>query len=582
MARAFDENGREVVLRPWQERGVAQLREAIEKGLPVSIISEPPGSGKTLTVLMAIADYLDKHKKALVLVPYASISTMWTKYRIINDEGREIKIALFHAKRFHRCWLEVTQTADSPIIPCNDVKKSFSDKLKSCIYYAPPTWDSSNPKLRKVGEYQTIWGKKQVNVHALGGACDYYKQYQEIVDADVIVMTHTKFFYEYMYRRVPKPYFLVIDEAEMFPQELIAKFYLSEEDIDKLAKALQGVSPNVVAELIAIKHLLKKGMRQININQLLELYEKAYGRRPGPFNYSTAYVSNGKILLLHDYYFNVQTEVMSVSKMMIGIVGTPLEDSEIAEILRVRNFYKISNNQKLLGRLIVYSNGQMPVKGIWFKRPDMYKGEVEMVCGELRKFFEWSEKLKLPVFIPVITYRHVILCRDVVKEAVARRLSCDEDAGRCKKTGRFIEDEIVDKTGKHIEEFIEGKRDILITAKANRGIHFPQKTLAQIIVKRPWPDLEDPFVKWLQDERGKYNLSTRYRKMVELHGRATLFHMLGRSIKSEDDTVVVFTPDRNVIDTIEQIKGIIQIDVTYAKSVDEIASYLFEHQKIHF
>jgi len=580
VARAFDERGREVALRPWQERGIEQLREAIENGRPVVVLNEPPGSGKTLTVLLSIADYVDKNNKALVLVPYASIGSMWTKYRIVNSEGRELKIMVLAAKRFHRCWLEVTQTADSPILPCNNTKSNFSEKLKKCIYYAPVTWDESNPKLKKVAEYNSIWGKRYVNVHVMGGACDYYKQFQEMAEADVVVMTYSKFFYEYMFKRVPKPKFVVADEAEMLPYALIAKLYITEEDIDKMAKMMQGVSPKVVAELVAIKSMIKRGYK-VNINQILELYEKAFGSKPGPFNYSNVVVSNGKIMLVHDYYLQVLSEIFSTSRALIAVTGTPLQDQEIADVLYTSSFVKISNNNKLLGRLIVYTNSQVVVKGVWFKRIDLYKGEVDQVCRELEKYFEWSTKLSLPVFMPVITYRHVRACWEQVKRAVAQRLDCDE-TGRCRKTGRFIEDEILDKTGKHIEEFIEGKRDILITARANRGVHFPHKLLAQIIVKRPWPDLEDPFTKWLQDEKGKQKLSAHYRRMLELHAKSTLFHMLGRSIKSEDDTVVIFTPDKNVLETIEAIKEVVQMDVIYAKNLDEIATHVMEVAKNSF
>jgi hypothetical protein len=195
----------------------------------------------------------------------------------------------------------------------------------------------------------------------------------------------------------------------------------------------------------------------------------------------------------------------------------------------------VSNRRRALGRYYVYLDGQIPVKGVWFKQPKAFRQEVESVCRRTRELIELARSLRLPVFVPVVSY------------SVVRECGLDKTYG-------------VDEDGSHIEQFANGERDVLISARASRGVHFPYRRIAVVIPKYPFPDVSDPLVSYL--------LTTRYRDYITLGAKAMLYQILGRNVTSDESEVLVLTPDSRVVEEILSLRRSLEIDIVEVRGRD--------------
>jgi len=553
------EGDAEVGLRPWQRKSAEELADAIARGEPVALV-EPPGSGKTLAVLVAIAQVLKRGERALVLVPYVSMLGVWTKYTVVREDGTRLKVVPLVSRAHAMCWYTPEVRADAPGIPCLDRNLSAGEKAKKCPYYAPPSRFKSASFIQ-AAEYETAdGGRVYANANPRSGrACEYYWQFKEVADADVVVMTYKKLVYEWYAGRVPRARVVVLDELEEFPMQTTLRLDVTEHDLNELAKRVRTSSLKMVAEIVDVKLSLKHGLCKLAYNELADLWRAAHGADPLPVPATVRLCVPGRAVFVREAGAEILTRLVgNCGATIVGVTGTPLGDHDVAVLAGMRNrrVRIVSNNRRVLGRFIVHVDGQVPVRGIWFKRPDLYEEHVRQACKKFWEYMNWARSAGLPVFAPVISYRHLEACG--------------------------VDKTMIDRRGTHIEEFIEGKRDVLVTARANRGVHFPHRRLAVVIFKRPYPDVADPFVAWLRGDikgellGGSQRVGPRWgeRRLVEIWSRATLYHMLGRSTKSDEDTVVVLTPDKLVVETIEEMSRMVEMNVTYVKSLEEVERML--------
>jgi hypothetical protein len=558
--RAY-EGGREVELRPWQRKSAEELAEAIGSRKH-AVLVEPPGSGKTLAVLAALAAALGRGERAIVAVPYVSMLGVWARYRVVREDGTELRVVPLVSRAHAMCWYTPEVRADNPAIPCLDRKLSQGEKARKCPFYAPPSpfrHGGSGPFIT-VAEYDTASGGKlyvNVNRHS-GKACEFYWQFREVAEADVVVMTYKKLVYEWCAGRLPLASVVVLDELEVFPLQTMLRLDVTESTLNELARGVRTTSLKMVAEIVDVKLAMRHGICKLGYGELADFWRAVHGGDPLPDRPTVRLCAPGRVVFVREMGADILARLAGGRAVVVGVTGTPLDDRDAARLLLMRSQPPriVSNNRRVLGRYIVHVDGQIPVRGIWFKRPELYDDQVRQVCRKFREYIEWARRVGLPVFVPLIAYRHLDACG--------------------------IDRSAVDRRGAHIEEFIEGKRDVLITARANRGVHFPHSRLATVILKRPYPDVEDLVIAWLRgDVAGELADKGRHarprwggREFIEVHARATLFHMLGRSTKSDSDVVVVLTPDARVIEEIEAMSQLVEMSVTYVKSLEEIERML--------
>ncbi len=101
-----------------------------------------------------------------------------------------------------------------------------------------------------------------------------------------------------------------------------------------------------------------------------------------------------------------------------------------------------------------------------------------------------------------------------------------------------------DKHGREIEEFKEGKIDILFTTRASRGVDFPGEQCNSIVfTKYPNPNPEEPFWKILRQTN-----PNQYWEFYRDKSKRELLQKVYRGVRFKEDHVYLLSPDVRVLD----------------------------------
>jgi len=104
-----------------------------------------------------------------------------------------------------------------------------------------------------------------------------------------------------------------------------------------------------------------------------------------------------------------------------------------------------------------------------------------------------------------------------------------------------------DKDGKLIQEFKDGKTNVLFTTRSSRGIDFPGEQCNSIIyTKYPYPNINDAFWKILKATRPNH-----YWDFYKDKARRELLQKVYRGLRFKGDHVFVLSPDKRVTEFFE-------------------------------
>jgi Rad3-related DNA helicase len=104
--------------------------------------------------------------------------------------------------------------------------------------------------------------------------------------------------------------------------------------------------------------------------------------------------------------------------------------------------------------------------------------------------------------------------------------------------------QVGDGSGRLIQEFKEGKKNVLFSTRASRGIDFPGKECNSIVfTKYPNPNVQDAFWKILS----KTNPS-QYWNFYKDKAKRELLQKVYRGLRFNEDHVDVLSPDSRVLD----------------------------------
>ena len=521
-------------------RNQEQISEVVERTAREGgriLINEPPGSGKTLGVIYGLAK---AGVKALALVPNRPIISVWERYEVYTDDGEAYRFVGFRSKREFHCPAFEGLPAWSLHVTCN-LEEPISSKMEKCRYYAPPIpgWMSGLKALR-YGEYRSITGDRWT-VLTREAVCPYYDQFKEYADGANLVMTYDKFFLEALSGRLPWFDVIVMDEVDIAWQHMFKKLELRTEFLREIMRMLkekgQEGSEAIIDALADAVIALEQGVVPSNLSEIATALRMAARRLDidlGSLNYFNARnvkvigKSKGKAVFLLD-----NSRLSDFARSLIYVTGTPMEEDEVKEIFRSERY---SFNRRQLGKIVLLNGGDMSVRGIWFKQPKLYKGEVQSFC---RRMDEWTKKLSaaMPTLVPIFSYRHFTSC---------------EDAGEPVELFR----EYLDKDGSMLERFAKGEVPIVFSSRAIRGVHFDFGRMAIALTKYPFPDIEDDLIRWMLSIR-------RLGRMVNIAARSALYQAIGRGFGGrEDDAVYLYSPDKRVYDELGNMAKLFEMDIT--------------------
>jgi Rad3-related DNA helicase len=105
-----------------------------------------------------------------------------------------------------------------------------------------------------------------------------------------------------------------------------------------------------------------------------------------------------------------------------------------------------------------------------------------------------------------------------------------------------------DKQGKLVDEFKDGKTDILFSTKCSRGMDFPgEKCRSIIFTKYPNPDVKSAFWKILKQTKPQY-----YWEFYKDKAERELLQRIYRGLRFKEDHIYLLSPDTRVLNYFEK------------------------------
>lgn len=535
-----------VAPRQHQEEDSERIVNAVRNG-KVPLLNEPPGFGKTLTVINAVVELMGTEDVVLIVTPTKKLAQYWA--REIEKSGVPLSYAVVIGKKNFTCPLAGDEVrADDPRIVCN-LNTPVASKLVNCKYYAPPLsksiFELYKPKdVLFEKEYTGLYGSKYVAFSRGSGTCPYYVQFYDMADKHVVITTIHMAITMAMRGILPRPSILVIDEVDEVPMATLSEVVIDRELIDTLfemarthvqsedgKKKLVELRYNALRALESDEKPSKK-LYQLSEHLLplvKEVLKHAYSDEAIQLSIAltssltrNVYAEDGAVKVVIDKSPFIY-DIVKNSKTTILITGSPLDDQSITTIMR---YLGISADLEIISSVPYYGKAIYVVKEnydvITKHNFELNKTAICAKYSELAdKLLELSQKMfgMRRLYIPVIAYRYIYDCNFHKKFPGS-----------------------LDRENKNaIDEFVRGDREVLISAVATRGLSFDKG--AVLIMKKPWPDITSAIVRHIYAQ--PYG-----REYVDVYASAQVLQIISRFLRTQESEVIVGTLDKRVLESV--------------------------------
>ena len=399
--------------------------------------------------------------------------------------------------------------------------------------------------------------------------CAFYEQFNSFVDADVIVFNSMKYKLESLLNRKPSTEIEIIDECDEFldsfsnqksinlerlQNALVYAIGESEDDskvIEEVASIVKQIKMNprindavMSGEIIPLREtgiydLFKTILGSPNFlegvddeNYLFDLQESA--KMFGEFLNDTYLTVTKKdeqttLNLVTTNLAKKFKDMVDQNKVVVLMSGTLHSEKVLKNIFGLSNFNIVEAETEQQGKIEIKKTGlEMDCKYANFSS-GRYSRE-----DYLRALNECVKVAEKPALV------HVNAFNDLPNKEEKSRFGL----GRLKSREELIEIQVEDKTGVLIEEFKEGKIDVLFSTRAARGIDFPGDECRSIIfTKYPNPNVQDAFWKILMKTKPEH-----YWDFYKDKANRELWQKIYRGLRFKDDHIYLMSPDTRVLE----------------------------------
>jgi Rad3-related DNA helicase len=455
----------------------------------------------------------------------------------------------------------------------SDIKRMPVASL--CPYWSPVFPEDFESKyLGKVDKrvYKGLNGKDFIFYSRKPG-CKFYEQFNSYIDSDVIVFNSLKYEFEFALNRKPLTEVEIIDECDEFLDSLANQRSIN---IERLQNSLSSIPSSNVENLKVIREIieiLKHLKTDKNVLTALDTREIVPLKKTGIYDLISIFLKKSKFLeeidedsyiydiektafifehFLDESYviFNKKDEniianivttnlskkfkwLKDKNKVLVLMSGTLHSKEVLKNIFGIENFKIIEAETKQPGEIRIRKTGlEMDCKYSNFSQNKFTRKEYLLA---LEKCINLAEK---PVLV------HVNGFSDLANEDEIERFNLKNFPS----VRNLIQSQNEDKEGLIVQNFKNGKTDILFSTRASRGMDFPGKQCRSIIfTKYPNPDIKDPFWRILEKTRPMH-----YWDFYRDKARRELLQKAYRGVRYEGDYVYILSPDKRVLDFFEK------------------------------
>lgn len=524
---------------------VKEILEAFENN-DLVFLRGVVGSGKSVVGIKTALEL----GRGVVSVPTKMLSRQYRddyseggKY-FLKESGDKAKISVMQGRNNFICPYANRQNPNAP-----EWKRSCHSKRLPCTKPLPPRtsrgevvvnecpWagivkpEQGNDKLaerfdlnRKYLGIKDIWNV-QLNEGGDGKFCPYWEQYTGFVDSDIVAMNSSKFNIETMIGRLPKTGLVVIDEADLFLDNLSTKVVISDKKIKRIGRKIKKSS-----EMKKPGEDLKKTWEELASKKLdpieaVNIMKAILGNLDVDLNF---YWQLDK-LVRYQNQCSIEDERGNKNRKITFIISNPKPvlsdivsrlDTKILMMSATVPEKEVLN--KIFGIDPVFIEGEPEFPGV-VEQNKLFK-EVETNHDNWQKK-EFREK-----------YSNVR--NDILKEA---KKPAFVPCHALKYLPDYIDpDKLTD------QEMMK-KGEVHWSTKADRGADLGEMN-STILLKYPFPSLGDSLLQAMRKKLG----DSKFWEYYEDLSRREFIQQIGRTVRSPDDSIEFWSPDKMCHDKLEE------------------------------
>ncbi len=522
----------------------------------VVILEASPGSGKTLIVLSACFEHCPDGKIVYNTGPYRArqvqVARDFTERFLVGDGEKFWTFGIVWGRDNFRCPRTGLCCSEAP---CRDRSRRHEYPC-----YAPPVRGRS-----RVGERNIIaeWVGIDGSTWCLPETdCPYYRQFTAYQDSDVVVMNSFMWLCETLLGRKVRADVEVIDEFDAVLQEVTPRIVICESHL-KMLRSLIDALPDrarreLEQELRRLRRALLHSYRTEDVVELVYAYQRVVLDLATLF--PDEFADDEELRQCLETARKLRAVQLSVDSYIPVRRGTCLVLTCVDSEKHVRNILSMCGRKKIL---ISATPPPEPVlEHVYGLRDYAYiragRGLRGLVyLGGTFEIYVYGRLLRAGRRDHVESYRRAL--RDTIRLA---RMDGYEPrlivaTSRLHLDYLYIDLSIpIDWNGRKLQEFIDGKLTEVATTRAYRAIDLPgDKCRSIIITKCPWPDLEDPW--WVAASKKLEKVGYSRDLIEHLYRELTkhnLLQIIGRALRSEDDWVWLYSPDKFVLELLIELE----------------------------
>lgn len=569
---------------------VEEVIEAIKEGHKIIFIKGACGSGKS-AIALNIAKELGRTS---IVVPVKALQKQYEEDYVnklhITKDNKKLNISIIDGRNNHKCAFRDDCTCDNVDLPCKiiisnknslQIKKYLKqnpfvdvnkfDDIKNvrrksiapaCPYWSPIICDEwfEEYKLEDAKEinYKGLKNKKFTYYERKKG-CGYYNQFMNYINSDVIIFNSKKYELENLMDRKPSTEVEIIDECDEFLDNLSTEKKIN---LNRLSRNLVNIKHKEFIELAEeindlVLELLKEDSKEISLIKNTKVFKllKYFLDNPSladltddEFDYFYQILQIGKSFenFFDETYINYSKnendtiislitinlkkklkEFLDKNKVFVMMSGTVHSDAVLKNIFGIEDYKTIEAEVEDKGEIEKLPTGSERAFNYTLLKQ---KGAREFYLNALSDCIKEAEK---PILIQVNSFY------DLPSKFECRQFSIDNI-----KTRDDLKDEQNKyKKGELVQQFKEGKIDVLYSTKCTRGVDFPGKMCNSIIfTKYPYPNISSLFWRILRKSKPMF-----FDLFYADKARRELYQRIYRGLRSEEDHVYLLSPDLRVL-----------------------------------
>jgi Rad3-related DNA helicase len=551
-----------------QETVVNEALEALDEH-GIIFIHGGVGTGKSVIALHLIAYY----GKGIIAVPTKVLEEQYVEDHCGEDkpyievQGKPLRVNKMRGRTNFPCLKQPKNRLDPvncghPRLPCTRTLRIGETRLSvaiNCPYWSPIYSSDTDVKILEETHdpypYMSISGKKIY--YEAEKPCPYYKQFRHYIPPGAIIMNSAKWEAETWLQRKPMVTVEVIDEADSFLDGLSYKTQVTHRLLENLKnKELLTEEEHNTLDLELAKYIHRYRKQEefelshdIQLVAFLKYLQNIFEETEDTYLKGAGYKLD--VLLEHRQY---AWAVVTVTEKSRGFTFYIPRLDITLDLLRKRS-----------GKLVLMSATRHSDKVL----KDIFRIQPHHVVAQEEN--PGTLYLMNPVHGALLNVTYTNWKKEKIRQRYWRIL--DEQLQVAPRPCYVLVHAYKYLPPKYQPTKKEAKEPhwqhpqqphVHFSTKMDRGIDLPdEKCRSIILLKYPWPSINDPVLKTMKKQYG----TGAYWNYLRDHADRNMLQQCGRAIRNKEDWCQVYSPDKNVPNNLVKVwKGRL-VETTYPGGV---------------